>query len=176
MCIITSANGEILLPPSENGFFLCVLFCKEGRFGVRQDNREKLRRDTRMRTDAARGVYARRGNLPVLGGKIWLILYCLRRSFVQMTVCRYGAYCRRWKVVRSSIKSGGLPGYPESTYSGPGLRGLHLRDGRYANGRRTFFIRKWEPYRLLRERELYVAAEKVKNTFMRGTCQGNLFF
>ena len=122
-----------------------------------------------MRTDAARGVYARRGNLPVLGGKIWLILYCLRRSFVQMTVCRYGAYCRRWKIVRSSIKSGGLPGYPESTYSGPGLRGLHLRDGRSANGRRTFFIRKWEPYRLLRERELYVAAEKVKNTFM-GTC------
>ena len=89
-----------------------------------------------MRTDAARGVYARRGNLPVLGGKIWLILYCLRRSFVQMTVCRYGAYCRRWKIVRSSIKSGGLPGYPESTYSGPGLRGLHLRDGRSANGLR----------------------------------------
>ena len=82
---------------------------------MRQDNREKLRRDTRMRTDAARGVYARRGNLPVLGGKIWLILYCLRRSFVQMTVCRYGAYCRRWKIVRSSIKSGGLPGYVQRT-------------------------------------------------------------
>lgn len=141
---------------------------------VRQDNREKLRRDTRMRTDAARGVYARRGNLPVLGGKIWLILYCLRRSFVQMTVCRYGAYCRRWKIVRSSIKSGGLPDY-RSRRTADGARGLHsaTEDLRTAG---VHSLPEREPYRLLRERELYVAAEKVKNTFMRGTCQGNLFF
>ena len=40
--------------PVRKRIFLCVLFCKEGRFLVRQDNREKLRRDTRMRTDAGR--------------------------------------------------------------------------------------------------------------------------